>query len=85
MDRILGLCRCGWPLETGGVLIGYYTPALDEAIVTDALGPPSDSRFRLSSFLRGVHGLATLLGRLWRRKPRRHYLGEWHLHPNASP
>lgn len=85
MQRILTLCRHGWPLETGGVLIGYYTEALDEAVVTDALGPPSDSRFRPCSFLRGVRGLATLLRRLWRRTPRRYYLGEWHLHPNASP
>lgn len=85
LATILLLCRRGWPRETGGVLIGHYGPHLDTAFVTDVLPPPSDSATGYSWFVRGVRGLATRLHRLWHSRPRRYYLGEWHLHPGAAP
>lgn len=72
--------------ETGGVLLGSYsedrqTAAVDSVTVED---DPSATRTR---FQRGTRGLHAVLARLWRDKPRRYYLGEWHYHPapTASP
>ncbi len=70
-------------METGGILVGYYTDKHDWAIVTDVSGPPADSRRGRVFFNRGVRGLQAFLNRLWRRK--QYYLGEWHYHPLAAP
>ncbi len=71
-------------METGGILIGYYTSDKSTAIVTEASGPPRDSRRGPTWFQRGVAGLTSLLGELWRQSQRTHYLGEWHYHPSPS-
>ena len=75
-------CARAHPLETGGVLIGRYNEGHDTALVSRAIGPPSDSKSSLTTFLRGSRGLHGLLNRLWTRKE--YYLGEWHYHPSAS-
>lgn len=83
---IEGHCRKDFPRETGGILIGYYTADLSTAIVTDAVGPPDDSKKSPTRFERGTIGLAELLESLWHQRSghRRYYLGEWHLHPNGT-
>ena len=75
-------CSESHPLETGGVLIGYYNARHDTAIVTGAGGPPPDSERGSARFYRGTQGLDRLLANLWRK--REHYLGEWHCHPGGS-
>jgi integrative and conjugative element protein (TIGR02256 family) len=85
LDRILSIARQAKNGETGGILVGYYTPELHCAIVTDVTGPPADSATGPSWFKRGVRGLNSLLQAAWRHKHRRYYLGEWHFHPNAKP
>ena len=77
-------CRNTRGLETGGVILGYYTPSHDCAIVTDVTLAPADSKRTRTAFNRGVQGLQRLLARLWRDK-RHYYLGEWHYHPGAEP
>ena len=84
IDRLLQLCREAGTVETGGILVGRYTPNHNTAIVTEASGPPSDSRRRAKAFFRGVKGLQAWLSRLWLGR-REYYLGEWHFHPFASP
>lgn len=71
-------------LETGGILVGYYTAVHDCAVVTRIGAVPQDSvRLRLS-FQRGTHGIQAWIDRLWREK-RHHYLGEWHFHSGGAP
>lgn len=70
-------------LETGGVLIGYYSDELDTAIVTQISHVPDDSQQSMFGFIRGIKGLVNLFQSLWNF--RRHYLGEWHFHPYSSP
>lgn len=70
--------------ETGGVLVGYYTPAHDCAIVTELSGPPEDSIRGPTFFERGTKGIQSWISRLWREK-RHFYLGEWHYHPGGAP
>jgi integrative and conjugative element protein (TIGR02256 family) len=72
-----------YPKETGGILLGSYTPSLELAVVTEVTGPPDDSRKGRFGFWRGVRGLQSLVGRLW--KERQYYLGEWHVHPDGPP
>lgn len=80
-------CSAGWPLETGGILVGRYTPFLDRARVTKALPPPPDSRHGPSWLVRGTAGFHEILAALWQRPQtsREYYLGEWHLHPGGAP
>lgn len=78
-------CRRSAPEETGGILVGFYTGALDCAVVTGASERPPDSESGRTWFVRGTVGLQRWLDRLWRRSRRRYYLGEWHFHPGGDP
>lgn len=68
--------------ETGGILVGYYTPEHDCAIVTTLSGPPEDSIRKSFFFKRGTQGIQRYILRLWREK-KHFYLGEWHYHPKG--
>lgn len=74
-------CRSSGTVETGGILVGYYTQDESMAIVTEALPPPKDSARSLSWFYRGVAGLRGLLAKRWNGDRRTYYIGEWHYHP----
>lgn len=82
--ELLGHCVEADGVETGGILLGRYTPELDSAEVTVVTGAPADSRAGRTWFHRGTVGLQRLVGRLWRDQ-REYYLGEWHYHPSAAP
>lgn len=83
VERILGYCARALPNETGGILIGHYSEALDTALVSEATPAPPDSRAGRNWFYRGTRGLLSLLDEAW--KDGRYYLGEWHFHPLAGP
>lgn len=84
LQRILELCSESLGMETGGILVGYYSRKHDDAIVTAVSGPPSDSKRKHTTFERGTVGLQPWLNELWSRH-HRYYLGEWHFHPCAAP
>lgn len=84
ISKILEACREAGSVETGGILVGFYTELLDCAVVTDVSLPPTDSDSGLTWFRRGIVGLQRWLDQLWVRR-RHFYLGEWHFHPHASP
>lgn len=79
----LELCRKAGRQETGGVVIGRYTAALDCAVITELSAPPPDSKASPTRFDRGVQGLRDLLHVRWKREGT-YYLGEWHFHPFAA-
>jgi hypothetical protein len=68
-------------VETGGILIGRYSPQRTVAIVTEATPPPKDSHQARFWFTRGIAGLREMLAQRWRANDRTYYLGEWHFHP----
>lgn len=74
-------CHRAGSVETGGILIGYYTGDELMAIVTEALPPPKDSIQCSRWFRRGVDGLRRILVNRWENEPRTYYIGEWHYHP----
>jgi len=82
VDEMLKHCARSFPLETGGILVGYYSDDSTIAHVTDLVPAPSDSTSSRFSFQRGLRGVQQFLNQLWMR--RRYYLGEWHFHPGGS-
>lgn len=79
---MLRICAGAGSLETGGVLIGRYSPYGDRVVVSRITGPPRDSRRLPFGFIRGVAGLTKRFRVAWRDGL--YYVGEWHLHPQAS-
>ncbi|MFD2788018.1 Mov34/MPN/PAD-1 family protein [Hymenobacter rubripertinctus] len=69
------------PLETGGILVGYYSANRRLATAVLATPPPPDSKHGPTHFERGVRGLKQLLAEVKQQTPPLHYLGEWHTHP----
>lgn len=82
LRKIDRFCRAAGDIETGGILIGYYSHDLRVAVVCEATPPPSDSARGPTLFRRGVAGLRELLASRWRARRRTYYLGEWHFHPS---
>lgn len=77
-------CKEANGMETGGILLGFYSADLKRAEISRAIGPTSDSSSGQTWFVRGIKGLNRLLHKLWILR-KDYYLGEWHYHPNASP
>lgn len=69
-------------LETGGILIGYYSVSCQNAFITEVTNAPFDSKSGKSWFSRGIMGLKQLLIQRWNINEE-YYLGEWHLHPKS--
>lgn len=84
VQSLLRFTRKAHAEETGGVLVGRYSEALDCAEVTRVSAPPRDSKANRCSFERGSDGLGAWLLKLWGARARTYYLGEWHFHPYAS-
>lgn len=83
LKKMLKLCEESYPNETGGILIGNYTNALDCAVIETITGPPRDSQRGRTWFKRGIKGLGKILEKYWKRN--RFYIGEWHYHPDGEP
>jgi integrative and conjugative element protein (TIGR02256 family) len=72
------------PLETGGVLLGYFDQTLGSVYIADALPAPADSKGGESEFSRGVEGLQARVEEANRRTGKVvGYIGEWHSHPRG--
>lgn len=86
LTEMLSLGRKLQPLEVGSSLYGCYSTDGKRAVVMGATRVPPDSRSSACSFVRGVFGLAEFFRELFTSsRGRRHYVGEWHSHPNVSP
>ncbi len=85
LDEMTQACVEAVPLETGGILIGYYSSDLRKAVVTNVSKSPADSVLKTSCFERGTLGLQSWINSFWNSRQRRYYLGEWHFHPYSDP
>ena len=68
--------------ETGGILIGQYSPDHLTAKVLSASGPGKQSSLGLFSFTRRASGVQEELDKEFEQG--RYYLGEWHCHPGRN-
>lgn len=82
LSRILEICKKSDKLETGGVLLGYYTENCKQAIITRIIDAPKDSFRSKYLFVRGIKDLISILDRMWLKN--NYYLGEWHYHPLSA-
>lgn len=82
MKRILKIAADSGRLETGGILLGYYSAGRDLAIVTQVTQAPIDSSSGLFSFNRGIRGIQSILDSFWKKGE--YYVGEWHFHPYSQ-
>jgi len=84
--HMLSKAREHQPVEIGSSLYGCYSSDGRRAVVLGTTPVPPDSQSSACSFVRGVRGLAEFFRDLFTRsRGRRHYVGEWHSHPNVSP
>ncbi len=76
----------GKDVETGGLLWGQIDEVSETVWITDASGPPRDSKHKADEFICGKDG--TEEEHNTRLKQTRHsvgYIGMWHTHPESSP
>lgn len=79
-DRILAESASKYPLETGGILVGWLDSGRAE--VVDAVGPGPTAEHGPARFVRdGLHAQAELDALFARSDGLHDYLGEWHSHP----
>ena len=75
-----------WPLETGGMLVGYAADGLArDLVITDVIGPGPDAVHKKSRFEPDTVWQQVELERLYFESERTWtYLGDWHSHPNGG-
>lgn len=73
-----------FPLETGGVLVGYVGSRAIE--VTGIVGPGPNARHAPTRFSPDAVWQAERIAELYAESGRRlSYLGDWHSHPKGTP
>jgi integrative and conjugative element protein (TIGR02256 family) len=74
-----------YPLETGGVLVGYFADN-GEPVIGAVVGPGPDAVHRPTRFLPDHSWQCGQLDELFARSSGAlAYIGDWHTHPNGSP
>ncbi len=70
------------PLETGGILIGYFMET--EVVIVDVIGPGKSAKHEVGTFTPDYTWHDQEVARLYKESGRRHtYLGDWHTHPDG--
>ena len=84
-DAVISEAEDKAPLETGGVLLGYFAAAASEAVVTGILGPGPNAVHRRTSFMPDADYHDRELARCYEESGRLlSYLGDWHSHPKGG-
>ena len=85
VEHVSSLRHARLPVETGGVLIGYFDVSRRYVYIVDALPAPRDSDEREDAFIRGFAGLRDEIYRIEARTGGQvGYVGEWHSHPDGA-
>lgn len=72
------------PLETGGVLLGYWAAAQDAAVVEHIVGPGPRAARRRTDFAPDHAYQEREIAQLYRKAGGNlEYLGDWHTHPGG--
>lgn len=83
LQKGIDCCRATGSLETGGILVGYYSKNKTTCTIVELVQPSDDSVHKPFTFTSGVKGLKGLLKNFWLQK--RYFVGDWHFHPKNSP
>lgn len=81
--EILNLCNAKFPLETGGVLIGFWNN--NDVIITSVVGPGENATHSKNRFVpdQQFHEIQ-ISNNFYASQGRDNYLGDWHTHPDAA-
>lgn len=75
--------RC-FPLETGGVFIGYWGQEYQDVAITAVTGPGPNAIHKSTAFIPDSDFHEKEISRFYTQSGRVHtYLGDWHTHPNG--
>ena len=70
--------------ETGGILIGYWTPDGSQAVVTQIIGPGPGALHTRTKFVPDTEYQEVEITRIYLESGRiQTYLGDWHTHPEG--
>ena len=84
--KMMEMAQAHSPNEVGTSLVGCYSDNGFEASVLDLAPLSPDSKGSRTSFYRGITGLGKFFTKLRETfSGKRHYVGEWHSHPDAAP
>lgn len=76
--------ECYSPLETGGVLLGYWVDGTSEAVVTCTVGAGPKAIHRENHFVPDYEFQESEIARFYEESGRKlQYLGDWHSHPGS--
>lgn len=85
LSALVAECDRMSPLETGGVLLGYWTKPEECPVITYALGPGKHAIHEHTAFLPDQEWHERAVAELYKASGRRlQYLGDWHSHPNGG-
>ena len=85
VEHVGSMRRARLPVETGGVLVGYFDVPHRYVYVVDALPAPADSGEYEDGFVRGCAGLPDAIRVIEARTAGQvGYVGEWHSHPDGA-
>lgn len=81
---MVALASARYPLETGGMLLGYR-PEAGDVVATAIIGPGPKARHRRLRFAPDhAYQQDMLEAHFWRTDGTETYLGDWHTHPNGA-
>lgn len=73
-----------FPLETGGVLMGYWTKNNQDAVIRSVIGPGPKAKHERSSFAPDYEWQEMQIACIYKDSGRFFtYLGDWHSHPDG--
>lgn len=83
LDAITAEAAASHPLETGGVLMGYWYAG--QPVITHAIGPGPAARHKAHDFHPDAGWQQDAIARVYDDSGRRYsYLGDWHTHPGGT-
>lgn len=84
-DSMITEADSAYPNETGGVLLGYWSDAFAEAVITRSIGPGPQAVHRSVDFVPDDEYQLREIEFHYRNSGRLHtYLGDWHTHPKGN-
>jgi len=73
------------PNETGGILLGYWSPKEDQVVIIVSTRPGPRAHHDLVKFVPDDEYQEHEIERVYAESGRRHvYLGDWHSHPDGE-
>lgn len=83
LNEVTRECLLRPQLETGGLLLGYWSG--DTVVITDTVGPGPDALHAATSFRPDARWQREALAAMYAASGRvTTYLGDWHVHPGGS-